>query len=168
MDERRTRLESLFDAHAAAVAAYALRRTDRDTAQDVLSETFLVAWRRLDEVPAEPRPWLYAVARRCLANQRRSASRWQSLRRRLEREAPEQLAPRLLDAELKSALRQLSPADRELLLLVAWEGLSPAEAAVVLGCAPSTARLRLHRARRRLAAALGGASIDDRVIEEVS
>ena len=135
---------------------YALRRTDRDTAQDVVAETFTVAWRRLDKVPEKPLPWLYGVARRVLANQRRSTRRLTSLRRKLEPDAD--TAPELADPELAAALRALPAIDREILALVAWEGLTAAEAAVVLDCTSTAARLRLHRARARLAAALGRSS----------
>ena len=131
---------------------YALRRTDRETAQDVVAETFAIAWRRLAEVPADALPWLYGVARRVLANQRRSTTRLVALRRKLETARPE--LPELSDGSVAAALAALRPEDREVLLLVAWEGLSAVEAAAVVGCTPDAFRVRLHRARRKLAAAL--------------
>jgi RNA polymerase sigma-70 factor (ECF subfamily) len=146
----------LYENCSPDIAMYALRRTDRDTAQDVVAETFTVAWRRLDKVPEKPLPWLYGVARRVLANQRRSTRRLTSLRRKLEPDAD--TAPELADPELAAALRALPAIDREILALVAWEGLTAAEAAVVLDCTSTAARLRLHRARARLAAALGRSS----------
>jgi RNA polymerase sigma-70 factor (ECF subfamily) len=112
---------------------------------------FLTAWRRLDELPGgdAARVWLYATARRVIANQRRSNRRRKALEERLAVEAS---VPRPLDPEetlVHEALRRLGSADREVLLLAEWEGLSPAQIASVLGCLPVTARGRLHRARRR-------------------
>jgi RNA polymerase sigma factor (sigma-70 family) len=149
----RERFEELYRQHVGAVAAYALRRASRETAEDVVAETFLVAWRRLDRMPEEPLPWLYGVARRTLANHRRSAIRRESLARRLEIEAPVgSVTP--VDERLLDALRRLRRRDREVLMLLAWEGLTPAEAAQVLDCSPVAFRIRLHRARKRLAIAL--------------
>jgi RNA polymerase sigma-70 factor (ECF subfamily) len=153
MEERRARFEELYRQHVKAVAAYALRRAPRETAEDVVAETFLVAWRRLEQVPAQPLPWLYGVARRTLANYRRSATRRQSLADRLRLEVrviPQEPA----DERLRDALQTLRAGDRELLMLVAWEGLRPSEVARVLECSPVACRIRLHRARRRLADAL--------------
>jgi RNA polymerase sigma-70 factor (ECF subfamily) len=155
VEDRQGAFERLYNHYSPDLAMYALRRTDRETAQDVVAETFTVAWRRLDDVPASaPLPWLYGIARRVLANQRRSAARLAALRERLEREGT--AAPQVADRALAEALRHLSESDRELLMLVAWEGLSSAEAAVALGCSNAACRVRLHRARRRLAAALEG------------
>lgn len=144
--------EALYDRCAAAVLGYCLRRTTPELAEDAFAETFAVAWRRRDAVPAEPLPWLYGVARKVIANQRRSARRQAAVARRLVETTP---APSAEDAPESSrrvvaALSQLREADRELLLLVAWEGLKPAAAAHVLGITPARCRLRLHRARRRL------------------
>lgn len=149
---RRMRFETLFGKHYDDVLAYALRRSDRETAQDVVAETFLVAWRRLDVVPADPLPWLYGVARRVLANQRRAASRRDALARRLavDAEVSDRQAE-VGDASLLRALGRLSALDREALVLVAWEGLEQRRAAAALGCRPAALRVRLHRARRRLA-----------------
>ena len=144
--------EALYDRCAAAVLGYCLRRTTPELAEDAFAETFAVAWRRRDAVPAEPLPWLYGVARKVIANQRRSARRQAAVARRLVETAR---APSAADAPESSrrvvtALSQLRETDRELLLLVAWEGLKPAAAAHVLGITPARCRLRLHRARRRL------------------
>jgi RNA polymerase sigma-70 factor, ECF subfamily len=167
VEDRRARFERLYASYSPDIAMYALRRTDRETAKDVVAETFTVAWRKLDEVPARELPWLYGVARRVLANHRRSARRLIALRRRLDAQpaAPTELA----DPALEDAFRRLSDADREILALVAWEGLTPAEAAVVLGIEANASRLRLHRARRRLATVLGvePATSTEHVIEEV-
>jgi DNA-directed RNA polymerase specialized sigma24 family protein len=153
--ERRLRLERLFDEHAATVRAYALRRIDGASAEDTVMEVFVIACRRLDQVPAEPLPWLLACARRVLANQRRGADRQRALAGRLAVAA----APGLSECELGGdsllrALAELSERDREVLLLIAWEGLGPAQAAAALECSRATLAVRLHRARRRLAAAL--------------
>lgn len=151
----------LFDTHRRAVLAYALRRLDDpEDAADVLAETFLVVWRRLDDVPRGDgaRPWLLGVARRVLANQHRSARRRVGLADRLRRELATQLAtvrePSESDLLVRRALATLSADDREILLLAGWEGLCPAEIAIAVGVRGVTARSRLHRARRRLRAEL--------------
>ena len=169
MEDRQARFEDLYETCSPDIAMYALRRSDRETAQDIVAETFTIAWRRFDDVPREPLPWLYGVARRVLANQRRSARRLTVLRQKL---APNpDNAPELADPELGAAFRELPEIDREILALVAWEGLRPSEAAVVLECTSTAARLRLHRARNRLASALGLPTSDvvpQQVVEEVS
>jgi RNA polymerase sigma-70 factor (ECF subfamily) len=152
------RFERLYRAHTNAVMLYALRRTSPADAADVHSEVFLVAWRRLDEVPEEAGlPWLYGVARRVLANQRRGQRRQSDLADHLRAHAPQPVTPdasTVDDLPLLAAMETLSEEDREVLRLVAWEDLAPREAARVLGCRPATCRVRLHRARRRLAGAL--------------
>src|SRR5438270_8193566 len=167
---RQERLERLWEQHAPDVGLYALRRTDRETAKDVVSETFGVAWRRLDQLPESPLPWLYGVARRVLANQRRAERRRRALRHRLAVVEPVDGPAPLRDSALADALSTLSPGDREVLMLTAWEGLTPAEAAAVVDCSPEACRVRLHRARRRLAAALvsenGSANVTPRRIAE--
>lgn len=160
----RERFELLFDRHRRAVLGYALRRVDEPAdAADVLAETFLVAWRKLDDVPAGSAalPWLLAVARRVLANQRRGARRRGGLAERLRGELtaaiPRHGAVPAGDSEqgrLAAALARLPEADRELILLVGWEELEPSQIAVVLGIQPETVRTRLHRARARLREAL--------------
>jgi RNA polymerase sigma-70 factor (ECF subfamily) len=151
------RLAKLFHEHAAAVRGYALRRTDPQTADDVVSEVFLVACRRLEDVPDDPLPWLIGCARRVLANQRRGDRRRGALAERLTSE-PDPAAPEPAgDETLSIAFASLRPADREILALVAWEGLEGARAARALGCSRGTFAVRLHRARRRLAAALRAA-----------
>jgi RNA polymerase sigma-70 factor (ECF subfamily) len=164
--ERRARLESLFAEHARAVRAYALRRADPATADDVVSEVFVVACRRLSDVPADALPWLLACARRVLANQRRGQRRQRALGERLAatRES-EPRGPDSPDGALAAALARLSDADREVLMLIAWDGLEPARAARVLGCSRGALAVRLHRARRRLGDALRagqGRPIDSR------
>ncbi|HEX3511045.1 MAG TPA: sigma-70 family RNA polymerase sigma factor [Solirubrobacteraceae bacterium] len=154
------RFQALYHAHAGAVLSYARRRSTRADAEDVLGEVFLVAWRRLDEVPAEQeRVWLLGVARRALANQRRGSTRRRALRSRLASQGQAPAAapmpfPAARETRLGRALARLSESDRELLLLIAWEGLSNEEAARVLEIRPRALRVRLHRARRRLASVL--------------
>lgn len=122
----------------------------------MVADVFLVAWRRLGEVPDDALPWLFGVARLVLANHARAQGRWFALRERLAAEASTspQGFPVEVDGTLLRALASLRSGDREALLLVAWEGLAPARAARVLGVRPVTFGVRLHRARRRLAAAL--------------
>jgi RNA polymerase sigma factor (sigma-70 family) len=134
-----------------------VRRTGSpDDAADVIAETFLTAWRRLEDVPAgeAARPWLFGVAWRVLANHGRAERRKIALGERLRSElaaAPygREPSPALRDAA--AAFRGLPAADREILALVGWEGLDPGQIAVVLGCSRNAARIRLHRARRRFA-----------------
>ena len=165
---REKRFEALFREHYAAVRGYALRRAPADQAQDAVAETFLVAWRRLDDVPDDPLPWLYGVARRVLANQRRSASRGAALERRLA--AAETVSrsgdpgERAGEAEaVRAALGRLKERDREALMLVAWHGLSGERAARAAGCSRATFAVRLHRARARLAAELASPDAADRL-----
>jgi RNA polymerase sigma-70 factor, ECF subfamily len=148
--------ELLYAEHAPSVKAYVLRRAAASAADDVVAEVFVVCWRRFEEVPADPLPWLLGVARRVLSTQRRSERRRGALRDRLAETAwdPAAAAPEVDDGALASALARLSGTDRELLLLIAWDGLSPAQAATVLGVKPVTVRVRLLRARRRLTQAL--------------
>jgi RNA polymerase sigma factor (sigma-70 family) len=155
-DERRVRFEALFGAYSADVLAYCgWRAASASDAQDAAADVFLTAWRRLDDVPDgdAARVWLYATARRVLANQRRSSRRRAALHERLAREAERPVPANDEEARVFEALRRLPARDREVLLLAEWEGLTPAEIAKVLGCPSVTARGRLHRARRRFRAA---------------
>jgi RNA polymerase sigma-70 factor (ECF subfamily) len=155
--ERAEKFRSLYEMYCPRVLAYALRRTSREEAEEVVAETFIVAWRRMPNVPDDPIPWLLAVARRVLANQRRASGRRGALDQRLGSasrasslvtpDMAEEVAARLT---LDDALSRLSEWDREALLLVAWEGLDNRRAAVVMNCPPAGFAVRLHRARRRL------------------
>jgi RNA polymerase sigma factor (sigma-70 family) len=154
---RARRFEELYAAHHVPLLGYALRRTDNtDDAADVLAETFLAAWRRIDEIPPGPqaRLWLYGTARRVLANQRRGERRRLALANRLKTDLAVSYRPQEQTGELAdiaAALRQMPESERELLALSAWEGLDPGQIATVLGCSRNAARIRLHRARRRFA-----------------
>jgi RNA polymerase sigma factor (sigma-70 family) len=168
------RFRRLFDDAYRPLLAYALRRTESAAdAEEVVAETMLAAWRRRRELPAgeEAIPWLYGVARRVLANQRRSRSR----RRRLER-LLQPLTPSSTETEepapvqsVIAATQRLSAGDQEVLRLAAWEGLSHAEIGVSLGCSENAAALRLHRARARLRAELlkEGAASGQEVVEVI-
>ena len=154
--------EELYHEYADRVHAYALRRTTAATADDVVSEVFLVAWRRPDAVPTDPYPWLLGVARRVLANRRRGEARASALQVRLaaEQRPIDEEAP--TNERVLVALEQLSERDRELLTLATWEELGPEELAEVLGVRRGTVAVRLHRARQRFAEALGAS---DRMVE---
>ncbi|GAB3164565.1 hypothetical protein GCM10027059_20880 [Myceligenerans halotolerans] len=152
------RFSVLFADTNPALLAYAVRRvSDPADAADVVAETYLVAWRRIAEVPRGDgaRPWLFGVARRVLANYYRGERRRSALADRLRAQLVEVVPP--ADAGLRGgsdielALAGLDENDQEILRLVAWEDLARDEIAVVLGVSRATVRVRLHRARRRLA-----------------
>jgi RNA polymerase sigma-70 factor (ECF subfamily) len=155
-EEARERFEASFNAHYADLLAFALRRVDdRHSAEDVVAETFAVAWRRRDVIPDRPLAWLYAIALRVIANQRRARGRRRRLTERLEAEFDGSRGVDHAEAGARrdafaTAFGRLSDGDREVLRLVAWDGLAPAEAARVIGCSHGAFRVRLHRARRRL------------------
>lgn len=157
--ERRVRFELLFRRHEPAVRAYALRRADAGLADDVVAEVFLVCWRRFDDVPVDPLPWLLGVARNVIGTMRRGELRRHALRGRLADLGAGETAPTIEspDAVLAAALARLNEEDREMLLLVGWEELSSRQLAAALALHPSTARVRLMRARRRLRSELARA-----------
>jgi RNA polymerase sigma-70 factor (ECF subfamily) len=153
--DEEAQLEALWRAHYGSVLRYAQRRAPAEVALEIAVEVFAVAWRRLADVPDEPRPWLLGVARRLLANRRRSDERYARLLSRLrERGGAFAEPPPVADGPLREALGKLTPREREALLLVNWDGLSGADAARVCGCSLTAFRVRLHRARRRLSSAL--------------
>jgi RNA polymerase sigma-70 factor (ECF subfamily) len=155
-DARRERFESVAHDVLEPLRRYLARRTDAATAEDVLAETLLVCWRRLDELPDDPLPWSYGVARRCLANAERSVRRHQRLAARIAAvDPPTATTPGPGgdpggDADLDAALAAMREEDAELLRLWAWEQLAPAEIADVLGITANAASIRLHRAREKL------------------
>jgi len=166
LDRDDDHFERVYRACGTAVLGYALRRSaSRDDALDVVAETFAIAWRRRSDLPPDPddaRPWLFGIARNCLANALRGTGRAGRLGARLAASLgpdavpdPAEVHERSADArQVRTALLTLSEEDRELLSLIAWEGLTPTQAAAALGLAAGTARVRLHRARGRLRAAL--------------
>lgn len=153
------RFGRLYSEHAREILGYALRRcADPEDAADAVAETFLAAWRRLAEVPPgeQGRLWLYGTARFVVANQRRGERRRNRLAEHLRVELGRQLPTEAAEdpTGILEALSTLEEPDRELLMLVGWEELTPSQAAQVLGVTPLAARSRLHRARRRLRARL--------------
>ena len=173
--DRAKRFEILFAATREDILCFLLRRTAQPAdAADLFAETYLVAWRRLEDVPpaGEARLWLFGVARRVLANHHRGARRRDTLARglatALEGVAPVSspadgdLASREQLGQIRDVIATLGPHDRDVLTLHVWEGLSPAEIALVTGENPSTVRVRLHRARQRIRTALG----DDDVVAQ--
>jgi RNA polymerase sigma-70 factor (ECF subfamily) len=153
-DARRERFEAVAPALVDPLRRYLARRTDPATADDVLAETLLVCWRRLDELPDDPLPWSYGVARNCLANAERGVRRQQRLAARIAAVDPPPEASAgpdpVGDPDLDEALAALREEDAELLRLWAWEQLTPAEIAEVLDITPNAASIRLHRAREKL------------------
>ncbi|MEV6287988.1 sigma-70 family RNA polymerase sigma factor [Kribbella sp. NPDC051770] len=153
-DDRLQRFERIFSDCYDPLVAYHLRRVaNRGDVDDLVAETFLVAWRRLDDVPAgsEALPWLYAVARNTLANHRRREDRRTALTEQLRavpRSQPSSTSPEAT-ALTAAAWNELPDRDREVLALIAWEGLDVDQVAVALNCSRNAVRIRLHRARRR-------------------
>lgn len=162
---RLARFEALFSAHQRPVLAYAMRRTQAFVdAEDIVAETFTIAWRKIDSVPvAEPLPWLYAVARRVLSNHRRGLGRQERLAAllRVDDVATPERAGEDRDGPASAALASLSPADQEILRLVAWEELGNQQIAAVLGITPNAVAIRLFRARARFTDALARGSRED-------
>ncbi|RIJ77327.1 sigma-70 family RNA polymerase sigma factor [Nakamurella silvestris] len=163
-----SRFRDLYRDHSAVVLGYALRRVGNvDDAADVVADTFLVAWRRLADVPFEPlsRWWLLRAASLSLANLQRGARRQTAVTTKLHRylsvtTGRPSTRDRLAD-EVSEAIAQLASVDQDLLRLTVWDGHSPTEAAQILGISPQAARSRLFRARRGLAARLGVRQVTD-------
>lgn len=154
-----TRFRRLYDSNYEALFAFALRRcNDATEAHDAVADTFLVLWRRLHEAPPDEEVplWLYGVARRVLANRRRTSLRTDRLVARLGQMAREEadmadvITYRAAAGAVVRSLAHLRDDDREILLLASWEKLSTAEIAATIGCSPNAAAIRLHRARKRL------------------
>jgi RNA polymerase sigma-70 factor, ECF subfamily len=158
----RTRFDALFADHYAELHRFAQRRlVDRGAVEDVLAETFATAWRRRDAMPDPALPWLFGVCIRVISTHRRTAKRRSRLYGRVAANDPQPARdPADVYAErdeISRAFATLSDSHREVLRLVAWDGLSTAEAAAVLDCSPAAFRVRLHRARRELEKHLGSA-----------
>ena len=162
------RLTALFNAFSVRVFAYARRHVERGAADEVVSETFLIAWRRLREVPEDALPWLLVVARNLIANHRRKLKGEQRMTEQvaaLYRVVPAAATPDEVAvdrSQLLHALEALSELEREALLLTGWDGLSDIQAARVCGCSARTFRVRLHRARKRLSRELDALDSDTR------
>ncbi len=161
-DTTRTRFTRLYEEYYDDVLAYCSRRIGPTEADDATADVFAVAWRRIDDIEwPTVRPWLYGVARGVLANRLRSSGRRRRLLDRISgmapvfEELPEvQVVRRAQDEAIIAAVQSLKPTDQEVLLLAAWEELKAPEIAQALGISTSAAEQRLHRAKRRLAAAL--------------
>jgi RNA polymerase sigma-70 factor (ECF subfamily) len=158
MDPSRVeRFTALYDTWHHNVHAYVVSRAGRQLADEAVNDTFLVAWRRLDDIPDPPLPWLLGVARNVVREQFRASARQESIQAEMlawaasAHTATSDIADGVTErAAVLRALATLSEADRELLTLVAWHGLSPRDAARVVGCTQAAYFVRLHRARRRL------------------
>lgn len=160
---RAAALRANLEAHSPDLLAYFVRRVHvREDAADLLAETMLQAWRRVDDVPLETergRMWLFTAAAHVLANHRRSVRRRGSLADKVRAHLQEPVVPDAAPAAteamvVRDAVRLLDDAHRELVMLVHWDGLSLVEAAEVLGLNPSTARGRYAAAREALRTAL--------------
>ncbi|WP_336206897.1 RNA polymerase sigma factor [Nonomuraea sp. LPB2021202275-12-8] len=165
-DERPARFEAIYNRTYSRITAYAARRCHSpQDAADVVAETYTIAWRRLDELPAgeQATPWLYGVARKVLANHHRGDNRRRAHTAELDAEMADLYGhspdSRVELAAIGQAFQTLPDEDRELLSLLAWEGLDRAEIATALGVSRNAVRIRLHRARRRLSRALAEAGI---------
>jgi RNA polymerase sigma-70 factor, ECF subfamily len=158
VDDDRERFTALYDRYRMRVWAYAASRAGAQAADEIVSETFMVAWRRYADMPPAELPWLLGVARNVMRDAVRAETRRASLTAELRRwteEPAADVAEGVIDRlAMLRALAELSEPDREVLTLMAWQGLSPREAARVLGCTAATVRVRLHRARKRLAGLL--------------
>ncbi|HEY7453682.1 MAG TPA: sigma-70 family RNA polymerase sigma factor [Thermoleophilaceae bacterium] len=148
----RDSFEALWHAHYGDILAFCLRRLgDRQEAADATADAFLVAWRRSDEIPEHARPWLYGVALKVIANRRRGERRRDALAIKLGQTPPGfESLPDEQPGEVLAAFRELAPGDQEVLSLIAWEELTPAEAAQALSIPVARFSVRLHRAKRRL------------------
>lgn len=154
----------MYRAHGGAVRGFVRRRGGGEATDDLVADVFVAVWRRLPEAPSSDElSWLLGIARGVLANQRRGQQRQTALRARLwvhaERVPPSTAPLEAVESQVAAALAALSPADQELLLLVAWDGLDRRQAARVVGVSPGTFAVRLHRARRRFARALAAADL---------
>lgn len=152
------RFLAAYRAHFPDVSRYVRRRVYPGEEQEILAEVFLVVWRHVDDIPDDPLPWLFRIAYFEVANHRRSRIRLSELSERIgraDREIEGDLADTAAENDaLLRAFQGLSVSDKEILRLVAWEGLSSAEGAKVLGCSVASFRVQLHRARKRLLRAL--------------
>ncbi|MEO8477781.1 MAG: sigma-70 family RNA polymerase sigma factor [Actinomycetota bacterium] len=145
---RDARFEELYGALFQRVLAYARRRVGPELAKDIAAETFTVVWAKLDAVPEEAAPWIFATARNITLAKRRGETRWAPTVLRDVDEVIEDHAETV--AQVLDALALMTEPDRELLMLICWDGLTPNEAAKVLGCSRTALGVRVFRARRRL------------------
>lgn len=170
-EKRRSRFESIYDAYRMPVLAYCMRRMPAEDAGDACSETFLVAWRRLDDVPDDPEtlPFLYGIAAKVLANQNRSARRHTRLKAKLnglgvtQSDDPSALVLKNSQhQEVLDALERLKPRDREIIMLYTWEDLPREAISRMLGMSKAAVDQRIHRAYKKLARILKPANESSR------
>ncbi|MFC9972199.1 RNA polymerase sigma factor [Spirillospora sp. NPDC127200] len=166
------RFAALFDRYARQIHRYAARRLGTQAADDIVAETFLAAFRRrasYDQTRPLARPWLYGIASTLIARHRRDEERrYRALRRTGVDPLPEPMAETVVsrvaaeqdERRMAGVLAKLPAGDRDVLLLVAWGGLSYDEVAEALSVPAGTVASRLSRARRKMKAALGGAQED--------
>jgi RNA polymerase sigma factor (sigma-70 family) len=153
--DRKQQFTELFSAHHTKVLAYARRRLPADGADDAVADAFLAAWRNLEHLSGDPLLWLYGMARGAVSNHRRGLDRIARLNERSmalgqRTEAPDHAESVGWRDPFIAAFDQLSEPEREVLRLIAWEGLSTTEGAIVLRCSVAAFKVRLHRARRHL------------------
>lgn len=163
--ERERLFRELFEAYHTRVVAYVRRRVDADAAADVVANTFLAAWTSLDRLGDDPLPWLYGLARGAVANERRRLGRIGRLSERLGQQGAAGVVADHAEMvgwedPFAAAFAGLRESEREVLRIVAWEGLSAREAGVVLGCSAAAFKVRLHRARRHLRRLLDAAGVE--------
>ena len=153
------RFQVIYNTTYQDVFAYCLRRSNVEDAKDAAADVYLVAWRRIDDVPNgdEALPWLYGTARKVLANQRRSRSRFGHLAAKLRNETPQEptspeaaVVRQEQEQQVLDALAKLRDSDSEVIRLALWEELPHADIAKVLGCSDRAVTMRLHRAMKRL------------------
>jgi RNA polymerase sigma-70 factor (ECF subfamily) len=146
------RFDDLWANYAGPIYAYAARRVGRNDADEIVADVFAVVWRRIDDIPERALPWLYGVARNVIREHRRAAERHARLHEAVAKPSPTTAGSDDLDVVIE-AMALLDETDQEVLRLVAWEELTPREAAEVIGVSGPAFRMRLTRARRRLRAA---------------
>ncbi len=157
-------LEEMWNTHSDRVFAYAARRLGPERAEDVVADTFVVAWRHRTQRPQRELPWLYGVVRRVIRDRYRSQDRWAKLQQRIDvnRPSPGDVVAEPASAAVAAnhALAALNETDRETILLVSWDGLDTREASAAMGITPAAFRMRLARARRRLASQMRAFGLD--------
>ena len=154
------RFRDLYETTYDDLVRFAQRRVDRSYVEDLAAETMLVAWRRFDQLPAQPgdaRAWLFGIARNLLLNAQRGERRRGALELRISETASTRAETDDAEAaagrvDLSRAWRRLTPQHQETLALTVWDDLTSSEAGLVLGISPVAYRLRLSRARRALRA----------------
>lgn len=162
------RFSQTYEACYGRIHAYAARRLGSHLADDVTAETFMVAWRRIEDLPADPLPWLYGVARKIVLRQRASFARQDAIRVALAAEIAAADPPQGDDEALWQAWLQLGARDQEVLALIAWEELSVRDAAAALNCRPAVFSVRLHRARKRFESLLRSAPAGSQPVPSLS